>query len=133
MKPSWSTIAPAFILGLALGAAAGSWGQRAAFHRMMSGASTPNRHRMILDRMSRELGLDEKQRETVSAVMDSRKADIDKLKTDTFARLEAIRKSADAEMAKALAPQQAAKLEAMHRAKPLRINWEASPAVPSAP
>ena len=129
MKPGLSTFAPVFLLGLALGAAAGSWGQRAAFHRAMQ--NDPNHHRAMLDKLSRELGLDEGQKAAVSAVMDSRKADVDKLKAETFARLEAIRASADAEMAKTLTPEQSAKLAAMHRAKPMRINWEAPPAAPA--
>ena len=128
MKPAWSRAAPAFLLGLGLGAAAGSWGQRTAFHRAMR--SDSNRHRMMLDKLSRELGLDDRQKASVSAVMDSKKADVDRLKTETFARLEAIRKSADADMSKALTPEQAAKLEALHRAKPMRINWEAPPSAP---
>ena len=128
MKPAWSAAAPVFLLGLALGAAAGSWGQRAVFRRRMQ--SDPNHQRMMLDKLSRELGLDDKQKAAVSSVMDSKKADIERLKTETFARLEAIRKSADAEMAKVLTPGQAAKLESMHRGKPMRINWEApAPAV----
>ena len=120
--------ATAFVLGLALGAAAGSWGQRAAFRRMEK--KDPNHRRAMLDRMSRELGLDDKQKEVVSAVMDSRTTDIDRLKAETFVRLEGIRKSADAEMAKILTSEQAAKLDAMHRAKPLRLNWEAPPPPP---
>ena len=123
MKPSWRSVAPALLLGLALGAAAGSWGQRAVFRRRVH--KDPNHGRMMLDRMSRELGLDEKQREAVTLVMDSRMTDIDKLKAETFGRLEAIRESADAEMAKILTPEQAAKLKAMHRARPMRISWDA--------
>lgn len=129
MKPGRSPAVPAFLLGLALGAAAGSWGQRAAFHRMMSNEA--GHRRMMLDRLSRELGLNEGQRASVSAALESKKADVERLKAETFARLEAIRQSADAEMRKALTPEQAAKLEAMHRAKPMRVNWEAPP--PSAP
>jgi Spy/CpxP family protein refolding chaperone len=125
MKPGSATIAPVFLLGLVLGAAAGSWGQRAVFHRRMQGDQ--NHQRLMLDKLSRVLGLDEKQRAEVSALMDSRKADVDKLKTETFSRLEAIRKAADADMAKTLTPEQSAKLAAMHRAKPMRINWEAPP------
>lgn len=123
MKPG----VPAFFLGLALGAAAGSWCQRAAFHHSMQGDA--NHHRMMLDRLSRELGLDEKQKASVSAVMDSHKAEVDKVKMETFSRLEAIRKSADAEIGKLLTPEQAAKLDAMHRAKPMHVNWDA-PAPP---
>jgi Spy/CpxP family protein refolding chaperone len=126
MKPA----VPALLLGLALGAAAGSWGQRALFHRRMQ--DDPNHQRAMLDKLSRELGLDEKQKAAVSAIMDSRRSDVDKLKAETFARLEAIRKSADADMAKALTPEQAVKLEAMHRrGKPMRINWVAPPTSPA--
>ena len=126
-----SKVVPALLLGLVLGAAAGSWGQRALFHRAMKDGSA--HRRMMLDKLSRELGLDEKQKAEVSAIMESRKADVDKLKAETFVRLEAIRKSADADMAKALTTEQAAKLEAMHRSKPMRINWEAPPAPSPAP
>ena len=126
MKPAL----PALLLGLALGAAAGSWGQRAHYRRQMQG--DPNHQRKMLDKLSRELGLDEKQKVEVSSIMDSKRADVDKLKDETFARFEAIRTSADAEMAKVLTPAQAAKLEAMHRGKPMRINWEAAPPAPAA-
>jgi len=119
VKPAWNV----FLLGLIVGAAAGSWGQRAVFRRSMR--ADPNHHRIMIEKLSRELGLDEKQKAAVTAVMDSKKADVDRLKSETFARLAAIRASADAEMSKTLTPEQAAKLEAMHRAKPMRINWEA--------
>jgi len=117
---------PAFLFGLIVGAAAGSWGQRAHFrHAMRDGA---DHRRRMLERLDRELGLDEKQKTAVAAIMDSKVADVEKVKADSFARLEAIRESADAEMAKALTPEQAAKLDAMHRgAKPMRIIWEAPP------
>jgi Spy/CpxP family protein refolding chaperone len=118
------TVLPALLLGFALGAAAGSWGQRAHYRRQMQG--DPNHQRKTLEKLNRELGLDDKQKAEVSAILDSKKAEVDKLKAETFARLETVRESADAEMAKVLTPAQAAKLEAMHRGKPLRINWEAS-------
>ena len=118
----------AFLLGLVLGAAAGSWGQRAHFRREMQ--TDPNHHRRMLEKLSRELGLDDKQKAAVSAVMDSRKAEVDTLRAETFARLLAIRTSAEAEIVKSLTPEQAAKLEAMHRSKPMRINWEAPPPAP---
>ena len=131
MKPGFFPAAPALLLGLALGAAAGSWGRRVAFRRAMK--SDPNHHRAMLDNLARELGLDDRQKSLVSAAMDAKRADVDRLKKETFARLEAIRKSADAEMAKALTPEQAAKLDAMRRAKPMRINWEAPPSASAPP
>jgi len=119
----------AFLLGLILGAAAGSWGQRAHFRHALH--DEKDHRRRMLERLDRELGLDDKQKEAVAAIFDSKKADVDKVKADSFARLEAIRKSADAEMAKVLTPEQAGKLEAMHRrAKPMRIIWEAPPPPP---
>lgn len=125
MKPGVT----AFLFGLLLGAAAGSWGQRAHFRHAMR--DEPGRRRRMLERLSRDLGLDEKQKAAVAAIMESKKADVDKVKADAFARLEAIRASADAEMAKALTPEQAAKLESMHRrAKPMRLIWEAPPPPP---
>jgi hypothetical protein len=124
VKRGW----PIFLFGLALGAAAGSWGQRVAFHRAMQ--TNPDHHRQMVEKLSRELGLDEKQKAAVTAILDSRKAEVDKLRSDTFARLLAIRTSADAEIVKSLTPEQAAKLAAMHRAKPMRINWEAPAPAP---
>ena len=120
----------AFLLGLILGAAAGSWGQREHFrHALRDGQ---DHRRRMLERLDRELGLDDKQRTAVAAIMDSKKADVDKVKADALARLEAIRKSADGEMAKVLTPGQAAKLETMHRrAKPMRLIWEAPPPPPA--
>jgi len=120
---------PAFLFGLIVGAAAGSWGQRAHFRRAMRDGA--DHRRRMLERLDRELGLDDKQRAAVTAIMDSKKADVDKVKADALAKLEDIRRSADAEMAKALTPEQAAKLEAMHRrAKPMRLIWEAPPPPP---
>ena len=129
MKPVWARAAPVFLLGLAFGAVVGSWGQRAVFRHRMRG--DPNHRRMMLDKLSRELTLDNKQKAAVSAVMDSKRADIDRLKAETFAHLEGIRSSADAEMAKILTPAQTARLESMHRARPMRINWEAPGAGPA--
>lgn len=128
MKPGLT----AFLLGAILGAAAGSWGQRAHFrHALRDGQ---DRRRRMLERLDRELGLDDKQKTAVAAIFDSKRADVDKVKADSFARLEAIRRSADAEMAKVLTPQQAAKLAEMHRrAKPMRLIWEAPPPPPPPP
>ncbi|MFI5362465.1 MAG: hypothetical protein ACHQ49_10885 [Elusimicrobiota bacterium] len=124
MRNGWSKIAP-FLLGIALGAAAGSWGQRAVFHRAMK--KNPKDR---LETLNRELGLDAGQKASVSAVLDSKKADMDKLKAETFVRLAAIRKAASLDMEKVLTPAQAARFEAMQKAKPMRINWEAPAAEP---
>ena len=43
MKPSFHPAIPAFMLGLALGSVAGSWTQRAMFHRMMRSGPDPRR------------------------------------------------------------------------------------------
>lgn len=123
MSSSRPPVVSALLLGLVLGAAAGSWTQRAMFRRMMSDG--PQHRRRMLERMSRELSLDEKQKAQVSALMDSRKAEIDALRKDTFARLEAIRNSVDAEIKKVLTPEQSARFDAMHRAHRMRVNWEA--------
>jgi Spy/CpxP family protein refolding chaperone len=129
MKLSWHPTVPVFLLGLALGAAGGSWGQRAAFHHPVQ---NDLKHRqMMLDRMSRDLGLDDKQKAAVSAVMDSRAADVDMLKTETFAKLESIRKSTDAEMAKILTAEQLGRMRSMHHGRPMRINWDGPPPPPA--
>jgi Spy/CpxP family protein refolding chaperone len=126
MKSSRAIAAAVFLLGLVLGAAAGSWGQRALFHRQSHGPDAADRHR-ALDRLSRELGLDDKQKEAVGAVMDVHRTEVDGLKKETFARLETIRNTADAEIKKVLTPAQAAKFDELHRGKRLRVNWEAPP------
>lgn len=122
--------AAVFLLGLILGAAAGSWGQRAMFHRMMTRG--PDRKRM-LERISRDLGLDEKQKAAVSAIMDSKHDEIEGLKKETFLRLEAVRESADAEIAKVLTPAQVARFEEIRRARHMRVNWEAPEGFPPPP
>jgi Spy/CpxP family protein refolding chaperone len=123
MKLTWHPIAPAFLLGLALGAAAGSWGQRVSFRHLAQ--NDADRHRMMIEKLSRELSLDEKQKAAMTRVMDLRKSDVDTLKAETFARLETIRAGADAELVKMLTPAQAAKLAEMHRGRRMKISWEA--------
>jgi Spy/CpxP family protein refolding chaperone len=119
----------ALLFGFILGAAAGSWGQRAMFHRYLR--SDPERRSRMLERLSRALSLDDKQKAEVAAIMESKHADIDRLKAETFSRLAEIRKSADADMSKVLTPEQAAKLEAMHHVRPQRIDWEMPATAPA--
>jgi len=119
-----------FLLGAVLGAAAGSWGQRAAFRRMTRRGPDPKR---MVEHLARGLGLDETQKASVLAVLESKRGDLEAVKKETFARLAAIREAADAEILKSLTPDQAAKFQEMRRARKLRVNWEAPPGFPPPP
>ncbi len=123
-------MAAALLLGLVLGAAAGSWSQRALFHRMMRRGPDPKR---MLERVGRDLGLDERQKAFVGAVMDAKRADLEAVRKDTFVRLEKIRESADVEIATVLTPAQAARFASIRRARKLRVNWEAPEGFPPPP
>ncbi len=101
---------PAFLLGLIVGAVAGSWGQRAMFHRFMRRGPDPAR---IVDRMSRQLSLDEKQKAEIYAIMEARRPELLALKKDARARFIAIREGADAEIRKVLRPDQQPKFDAL--------------------
>ena len=120
MKPAWHPVVPAFLLGLVIGAASGSWGQRTLFrhHPEMD-------RRRALERLTRELDLDDAQKTIVAAALDAKRAEVQKLKADTFARLRVIRAVADADIKKVLRPEQSRKLEALGRRRMLRIHWDA--------
>ena len=124
MRHSFPPAAAAFALGLALGSVAGSWGQRAMFHRMMRNGSDPRR---AIERVSKDLSLDASQKAAVSSAFESKKQDVEKLKADTFARLASIRASSDAEIEKVLRPEQLVKFEALRRARHPHVNWEEPP------
>lgn len=115
------------LFGLVLGAAAGSWGQRALFHHMMRDGRDPKR---MLEKISGSLSLDEKQKTAVAAVFERRRTEVEALKKETFERLGAIHAATDVDMKKILTPEQAAKLDAFHRGRRPRINWEAPDSAP---
>lgn len=101
---------PAFLLGLIVGAVGGSWGQRAMFRRFMRRGPAPAR---IVERLNRQLSLDEKQKGEISAILESRGPELQALKKDAKARFDAIRDSADAEIREVLRPDQQPKFDAL--------------------
>lgn len=103
MNRSLRAAAPVFLLGLVAGAALGSWGQRALFRRFQRRGPDPAR---VLERLTRELRLDEDQRDRVAEIMDRRRPELQALKRDAKARFDAIREESDAEIRAILRPGQ---------------------------
>lgn len=120
MSAARGKAAALFLLGLILGAAGGSWGQRAAMHRMMKGGP-----KHALERLTRELGLNEDQKAKIGAVLEAHKPKFDALRGETFDKLDALRAEADAEIKKFLTPEQSARFDAMSKERRRRLNWEA--------
>jgi hypothetical protein len=129
MNSARAKAATLFLAGLVLGAAAGSWGQRALFRRFVQRGPDPKR---MAERLGRGLGLDEKQKTAVAAALEARKLEVETLKKETFSRLDAIRLSTDADLRKILTPAQSAKFDAIRRGRKLRVNWEAPDGPPVA-
>ncbi len=121
MIPARGKTAAVFLLGLIIGAAAGSWGQRVMFHRMMQRGPDPKR---MVERLSHDLGLDDKQKAAVGAILDAKHDDVEAIKKDTFTRLENIRADADGQISKLLTPEQAARFDKIRRAHKMHLNWE---------
>ena len=116
MRIYWKQAVPVFVLGLILGAAAGSWAHRAAFRRFAK--EGPGTERMLA-RQSRELKLDAGQQEAVRKVLESQHAQMKALHQETAAKFEELSASFKGEVKKALSPEQQAKFEAM------TARWEA--------
>ena len=112
MIPARGKTAAVFLLGLVLGAAAGSWGQRAMMRRFLRRGPDPKR---MVEHLTRALSLDEGQRSAVASIVESRRAEFDGVRKDTVARLEALRASTDAEIEKVLRPDQAAKFAELRK------------------
>lgn len=108
MTPVRRTALTAFLLGLIVGAAAGSWGQRALFRRFMRRGPAPAR---IVERLNRALSLDEAQKAAVVSILESHKPELLALKKDAKGRFDAIRESTDAEIRKVLRPGQQEKFD----------------------
>ncbi len=130
MIPARGKTAAVFLLGLILGAVVGSWGQRALFHRLMKSGPDPKK---MVERLSRDLGLDDAQRASVAAVLDAKHGDVEAIKKDTFTRLAKIREDADAQIVKVLNPDQAARFAKIRRAHKMHLNWEAPDGFPPPP
>ncbi|MFA6091947.1 MAG: hypothetical protein WCU88_04925 [Elusimicrobiota bacterium] len=115
MNISWKRMFPIFILGLVLGAAAGSWLQRTAARRFMRG---PDPAKMA-SRLSKQLSLDARQHEALLTLLEGRRAQLDAMRTEGHQKFEALRASTDAEVRKLLTPEQQPKFDA------LIARWEA--------
>ncbi|MDE2141060.1 MAG: hypothetical protein KGL74_03320 [Elusimicrobia bacterium] len=110
MSPIRRAALTTFLLGLILGAAAGSWGQRAMFRRFIK--KGPDAAHMIR-RLDRELSLNETQKSAILAILGARRAEIEAVKKDARSRFEAMRAATDADIRKTLQPDQQAKFDAM--------------------
>lgn len=116
MKPATKAALPVFVLGLALGAVAGSVAQRSLMRRFMKNG--PDAQRMV-KHLTRDLSLDEAQRASVLAALEARKPAMEALRTEGDAKFEALRAETNADIRKLLTPDQIVKFDA------LVAKWEA--------
>jgi hypothetical protein len=100
----------AFALGLALGAALGSWAQRACGRRFLREGRSPER---MLERLGRKLDLDPAQRESARRILGSHGRAMEALHRETRARFEGIRRSVRSDLSSILRPAQKAKFDEM--------------------
>jgi hypothetical protein len=98
-----------FVLGIALGLAGGAWGFR--YFLAHGGLKDPTQ--TFLRKLDRELKLTPDQKTKVSALLQARKAEMDKLQDDTRPKFEAIRKNGLAQIRVLLTVDQAPKFDAM--------------------
>lgn len=77
MRIDWKQAGPALLLGALLGAAGGSWLQRAAARRWRG---DPQR---VVERMARQLELDETQKKAVAGALEARRARLEELRAAT--------------------------------------------------
>jgi hypothetical protein len=104
-------VVPMFLLGLLSGAALGSWGQRALFHRHQR-AEAPNAER-ALDHLDRELHLDAQQKETVKKILLAKQTESAALEKERRDKAAALRQSARREISGALHADQLAAFQSM--------------------
>jgi Spy/CpxP family protein refolding chaperone len=130
VKPAVRRAAPAFALGLALGEALGSWGQRALFRRAFRRPPDPQR---MIDRLARRLNLDAAQKAGVSRAFAAHRADVEALKASAFSRFEAIRDATNADILKVLTPAQAEKFGRMIARRKERLRKRRGAAPPGPP
>lgn len=110
MRIPWTVVIPVFLAGLLVGAAGGSWAQRAAFRHFRQGPPGPHG---ILEHFSRELSLDAGQRAAVNAILQRHGPELDALRQKTSTQFEAIRKAMDEEIKQELNAEQRRRFEAM--------------------
>lgn len=109
MKIDWRRAAPIFLLGLLLGAVAGSWAQRAMMHHWRR---RPDTSRMV-EKMSRELDLDAAQKDAVKTLLESGRAKLDVLHKESVAQFEAMRAATRGDIRKLLTAEQQVKFDEM--------------------
>ena len=124
MNPRWKQAAVPFLAGCLAGALAGSHFQKRAFHRFWEHGPESQR---VLQKFSRELGLDPKQQEAVKAVLERHREKTMALHKESGAKFEAIRLSLRTDIEPLLNPEQRAKFEAMI------VRWDARRKPPDGP
>lgn len=107
MKPAAKAAAPVFLLGLVLGALVGAVAQRSVMRRHMG---PPDPQRMVR-RLSRDLSLDEAQKTSVLAALESRRPQMESLRREGDAKFEALRAETNADIRRLLKPEQIVKFD----------------------
>lgn len=106
---SGKLVVPIFVLGLLGGAALGSWGQRALFHRhLRRGDQDVPR---ALARLDAELGLSSGQKEAVEKILLGKQTELAALEKERRDRSDAERLAVRREIAQQLTPDQQAKFK----------------------
>lgn len=109
MKVEWRQVLPAFAAAFALGAAAGSWAQRLGGPHQRMHPPPPAK---IVARLDRAVGFDAGQREAVLALLEARRPEAEALHRETFAKMDALRLSVQADIRALLRPEQRKALDA---------------------
>ncbi|MBI3554437.1 MAG: hypothetical protein HY077_18225 [Elusimicrobia bacterium] len=110
MKAHWKVILPSLLLGILLGAGAGTWAQRKAISRLWHKGPDTER---TLKRLTRKLELDSAQQDKVRAALEARRVKLSALRDKTAADFLKIRSTMKADVEKALRPDQRQMYEAI--------------------
>ncbi len=111
MSPTRRAALTTFLLGLIVGAAAGSWGQRAMFRRFMKKGGPDAGH--MIRKLDRELALDENQKGAILTVLGTRKTEIEGVKKECQTRFDGLRASTNSDIRKTLRSEQQSKFDAL--------------------
>ena len=103
MTPVGKRLAPIFLLGCLLGALAGAWCQRLAFHNYWK--QGPNAER-FQRKLAIELQLDEAQKKQVAAILEAQRAKIVALHQEASSKVEGLRQEMRTELRGLLRPDQ---------------------------
>jgi hypothetical protein len=114
-------MAAVFMAGLIFGGIGGAWWQRRAFREFMRRGMDPQRS---LSRLSKELSLDDSQKNAILPLLEARKTELQKLHDRTHADFEKVRGEYLAEIRKVLKPDQQKKLDELAaRSADRRKRW----------